>query len=77
MDQMGTREDCDCMAKEAEALLGETLFSDFVTLNTSSAESTSEEVTAAKLRYQHLSPAEQGKVATFQKEAIEVCGLRR
>lgn len=75
-DQMGTRENCDCMAREAETWLGDELLGVFVTRNSTAPGSTSKEAAAARARFASLSPEERRKVDGFQAAAVDICGLK-
>ena len=76
-DQMGTRENCDCMAREAETWLGDELLNVFLVLNSTPPGSSSPEAEAARARFAKLSPEETRKVDGFQTAAVDICGLRR
>ena len=76
MDQAGTRDQCACMAREAEARLDPDVFDMFLTMSTHSPGDDSEAVRKANELSRNLSPEQTQQLSEFMTAAVEVCGLR-
>ncbi len=76
MDQMGTREDCACMANEAEARLDPEVFDMFVTMGTLSPGDNGEATRRAKETAANMTPEQQQQMLDFMNAAISDCGMK-